>query len=49
MKILLICLVLIFLTTCFSTELVSLSNMKITYKDVITVPYKIETLNKGKE
>ena len=49
MKILLVCLVLIFLTTCFSTELVSLGNMKITYKDVITVPHKIETLNKEKE
>jgi hypothetical protein len=49
MKLFLIFLVLIFLTTCFSTELLSLGNMKITYKDVITVPNKIETLHKGKE
>ena len=49
MKIFLICLVLVFLTTFFSTELASLGNMKMTYKDVITVPHKIETLHKEKE
>jgi len=49
MKIFLICLVLIFLTTCFSSELLTMGGVKITYKDVITVPHKIETLQKEKE
>jgi hypothetical protein len=47
MKIFLICLILIFLTTCF--EIINIGGVKITYKDVITVPHKIEVLQKEKE
>ena len=49
MKIFLICLILVFLTTCFGPELLTLGGVKITYKDVITVPHKIEALQKEKE
>jgi hypothetical protein len=49
MTIFLICLILIFLTTCFGPELFTIGGIKITYKDVITVPHKIETLQKEKE
>ena len=49
MKIFLICLILIFLTTCIGQELLTLGGVKITYKDVITVPHKIEALQKEKE
>ena len=48
MKIFLVFLLLMFLTVSVSPELV-FNSKKITYKDVITVPHKIETLNKGKE
>ena len=37
------------LATCFGPELITLGGIKITYKDVITVPHKIETLQKEKE
>jgi hypothetical protein len=49
MKILLVFLMLVLLTTCFGPELFKIGGIKITYKDVITVPHKIETLQKEKE
>ena len=49
MKIFLVFLLLMLLTTCFGPELFTIGGIKITYKDVITVPHKIETLQKEKE
>jgi hypothetical protein len=49
MKIFLVFIMLILLTTCFGPELMTLGGIKITYKDVITVPHKIEALQKEKE
>ena len=49
MKIFLVFLLLMFLTISASPELLTFGNIKITYKDVITVPHKIETLHEGKE
>ena len=49
MKIFLVFLLVILLTTCFGPELFTMGGIKITYKDVITVPHKIETLQKEKE
>ena len=48
MKIFLVFLLLIFLTVSVNPELV-FNSKKITYKDVITVPHKIETFQKEKE
>ena len=49
MKIFLVFLLFMLLTTCFGPQLMTLGGIKITYKDVITVPHKIETLQKEKE
>jgi hypothetical protein len=49
MKILLVFLLFVLLTTCFGPQLMTLGGIKITHKDVVTVPHKIEAIKKEEE